>query len=326
MFFARMRRIAQYYLLLLLALPCAMAWAAPVGYSVNSDGGDILYQIDLSDGSAIALSAEFTDNKDIEGLAIAPDLTLWALDEDQFTMFQISPISGQKLLGTEVAIQGTVTNIFNDFGLTFTCDGTLYASSVTSQTLYTINEAGVATVVGGLGKLGFNISALASSGSSPTLLYGLGNGLASEDDSNPDNRSLFTINLTTGIATAVGSGIGGDIAAYHEAGLSFDENGQLWGITDRSLLGGLSSEIFTLDTVTGLASRVADTSKLAGFESLAIAPPTGCRTPDQAALDKILLDEHMEAVIPTLGDWGRLFAILVLMLTGLTVLRHRIPR
>ncbi|MFT5139394.1 MAG: hypothetical protein ACI9CB_001038 [Rhodothermales bacterium] len=312
-----MRRITRYYLLLLLVLLNATAWAAPVGFSVNSDGGDILHRIDLFNGTSIPLGAEFTDNTDIEGLAIAPDSTLWAVDEDSFSMFQINPITGFKLLGTEVSIKGTAANIFNDFGLTFSCDGTLYASSVTSKTLYTIDKAGVATVVGGLSKLGFNISALASFGDNPTILYGLGNGLLSENDSSPDNRSLFEINLDTGIATPIGTGIGGQVAAYHEAGLSFDDDGVLWGISDRSLLGGLNSEIFTIDTVSGVAAWKAETIGITGFESLAIAPPGGCSI-DGGNQN----DDHSVEPIPAMGNLGALLTILALMLTGFTVLRR----
>jgi hypothetical protein len=66
---------------------------------------------------------------------------------------------------------------------------------------------------------------------------------------------------------------------------------------------------------TGTATLVGSTTEV-GFESLAIAPPSGCAT-----------DVHGDgdyARIPALNPLGRLLTIFVLLLAGLVFLRKRI--
>lgn len=305
----------------LIALPCATAVAAPVGYSVNSDGspGDVLHEIDLETGTATPIGAGVSAGdfarEDIEGMAFAPNGSLWAIDEDQFTLFKVNTGSGTIEPG-EVPIFGIPEPRFNDFGMTFACDGTLYATSVTLQTLYTVSLGGIATPVGAVGNLGANISAIAAFGSNPVRIFGLGNGLLGEDGPPEDNRSLYEISPVDGTATPIGN-IGGGVAPYHQAGLSFDGNGQLWAITDRSAVapGDLPSQILTISTVTGLATVQGETGT--GFESLAVAPPAGC-SPDSLSEPDVRLHG-----VPALGDGGRVLAILALMLAGLAALRAR---
>ena len=306
-----MRRILTIAMILLIGLPFASAMGGTVAYSVNSDGGDILYQIDLESGTTIPLGAKLTDNTDIEGLAIDNDSNLWGVDEDKFTMFRLNPATGGKVSGTELSISGINLFSANDFGLTFSCDGTLYATSVTLQTLYTINDAGVATTVGDPGGLGVNISAIAAYGNKPTKIYGLGNGLISADESLADNRTLYEIDPESGIATPIGTGIGDTdvVAPYHQAGLSFDASGKLWAITDRSAL-GQTSEVLSIDINSGLAKLESNTGEVLGFESLAAAPPAGCYVGPVS--------------VPTLSGPSRIITFLVLMLTGLVGIRHRI--
>ena len=316
---ARMRKNFHIALFFLFALPFTTAIEATVGYSVNSDGGDFFHQLNLESGIAIPLGVELTANKDIEGLAIAPNSGpftpgLWGMDEDKFTMFRLDPVTGLKVLGTDVGISGVGVPPGHDFGLTFSCDGTLYASSVTLQTLYTIAPNGAATIVGSLGNLGENISAIAAFGDNPTRLYGLSNGLTSVDDSVPDTRTLFDINLVTGITSAIGTGIGAAIKPYHQAGLSFDDGGKLWAITDRSAL-GQPSEILSISTATGVATLEATTVVL-GFESLALSAPAGCNSSG-------FPDSNEFKGIPTLSDFGKLMAVLALMLSGAIGLRQR---
>ena len=218
----RMRSFVHLALFSILALPFAAAMAAPVGYSVNSDEplGDTLHQIDLADGSStpigIKISSFGVTRTDVEGLAIATDLSLWGVDEDRLSLFQIDTSNGTVVQQTEVSIVGLDAAQFNDFGLTFSCDETLFATSVTSQSLYVIDLQGNASRVGAKGSLGVNISAIASSGSSPVQLYGLGNGLLG-DEGPQDNRSLYKIDIQTGVATAVGD-IGPAVADYYQAG------------------------------------------------------------------------------------------------------------
>jgi hypothetical protein len=302
-----------------LAAASAAALAAPVGYSVNSDApdGDTLHRIDLATGEAVpvsnlqVLSATTGVRKDVEGLAFDRDGTLWAVDEDSFRLFQISTTSGIVRSQVDFPIVGVAQPSENDFGMTFTCDEGLFISSVTAQTLYRLDLNGRATIVGKEGALGYNISALAAWGS-PTRLYGLGNGLIGSSDGSvsKDTRSLFSIDTTTGQATPI-SEIGGQAGDYYQAGLSFAADGTLWALIDR---GTEPSQVLEIDVDTGQGTLVS-TATGAGFESLAVAPPSGCsgaRPP-----------ETMHPAIPALDHYGLLITLLALLGTGLGVLLRR---
>jgi hypothetical protein len=314
-----MRALIHSLVLLMVALPLASATAAPVGYSVNSDQplGDTLHQIDLADGTATAIGVGVSSlgvtRTDVEGLAISPDLALWGVDEDRLKLFRISTTTGAVIPESEVDVSGLDASIFNDFGLTFTCDGALYATSVTSQSLYILDTDGTATRVGAAGSLGVNISAIASVGESPARLFGLGNGLLG-DEGPADNRSLYEIDPLTGIATLIGD-VGTGVADYTQAGLSFDASGQLWAITDRSIF-GQPSQILSLNLGTGEAT-LESTTTIIGFESLAIAPPGGCVSGPPAE------PGPAPEQIPSLSAAGKLLAMLVLLLPGLAGLRLR---
>jgi hypothetical protein len=313
MFAVAMRLLFHTACLLMIALPLGSATAAPLAYSVNSDQplGDTLHVLDLADGTALPVGAGVSSfggvRLDIEGLAMAPDLSLWAADDDSTRLFRINTATGLVIQESDVLITGLDSTIANDYGLTFTCDGTLLASSVVSQSLFSIDTStGVATRIGAAGSLGVNISAIASHGAEPARIYGLGNGLLG-DEGPQDTRSLYEISLLDGTTTLIGA-LGPAVADYAEAGLSFDTEGALWAITDRSQ-SGQPSEILQLNLETGLAS-VASTTTIIGFESLAIAPPGGC--------------EPGTPQIPALDASGRRLAILALMLTGLFGLRQRL--
>ena len=101
--------------------------------------------------------------------------------------------------------------------------------------------------------------------------------------------------------------------------MSFDASGKLWAITDRSAL-GLTSEIISIDVNSGIATLESDTGNVRGFESLAAAPPAGCTTEPPGEEPTRTGDVS----VPTLDGPGRFIAILVLMLTGLVGIRHRI--
>ncbi len=257
--------------------------AAPVGYSINSDSAsgnsDSLYRIDMATGGETRLGRVQSLGQtriDVEGLAFAPDGTLYGVDDSSLTLFPINVDNGVVNHVEEISIRGLPIGGGNDFGLTFACDGTLYASSVSTTALYSIDlETGVATSIG---NMGHNISALAAYGNSPVRLYGLGNGLNANHT--VDSRTLFEINLQTGVATALPQEIGAEVLSYAEAGISFDNQGVLWAITDRRSVpeGSFASQILTIDTSTGVAKSVSSTTEQ-GFESLAITVPRGCSTP-----------------------------------------------
>jgi hypothetical protein len=264
-------------MLTLLTVVSASLSAAPVGYSINSDSGsddsDGLYRIDLATGEEIerigTIQSSLKTKIDVEGLAFAPNGTLYGIDDDTLTLFPIDTTNAAIASGSDVVITELSAGD-NDFGMTFACDENLYVSSVTKQSLYRVDLDGTATLIGAEGSLGVNISALAAYGD-PIRLYGLGNGTASGGF--PASPNLYEIDILTGVATLIGP-LGPGVGQYAEGGLSFDDDGQLWAITDRRTL-LLPSQVMRINTTTGAASEIRNTSE-EGFESLAIAIPRGC--------------------------------------------------
>jgi hypothetical protein len=317
--FALMQKLMKTMVVMLLTTLSASLAAAPFGYSINSDSGtddaDSLYRIDLASGAETLIGSVraslFEPVKlDVEGLAFAPDGTLYGVDDDSMTLFPINTDTGQVQSAGEVSISVLPIGGGNDFGMTFACDGNLYLSSVTENSLYLLELNGSPELIGPLGE---NISALAAYGN-PVELYGLGNGLDSDD--NVDSPKLYKINLETGAATQIGSGLGAAAGQYTEGGLAFDDTGQLWAILDsREKLLPSPSRIVKIDTGTGMASDPQFTSEI-GYESLAITVPQGCFSvpiDDQA--------QYYESV-PTLNQYGLLLFSALMLLTGMVVTRR----
>lgn len=322
--FARMKTVSRFVFCLLLVLPPLAGFAAPTGYSVNSDEplGDSLFAIDLATGieSQIGKVQSLGSTRtDIEGLAFDRFGVLWGVDDESGNFFPINSTNGQVVYQDEVPLDGLGALQGNDFGLTFTCGSEIFLTSVSTQSLYQLSLDGKATLVGNEGALGVRISAIAAWGKNPTRLYGLGNGLLG-DGGPQDNRSLYEIDPATGMATLIGN-IGAAAADYFEAGLSFDDNGTLWAITDRRTVAeNLGSQVLTLDTVTGKATLVSTTT-VSGFESLAIAPPGGCE--DDPDVEPEPGTDDYEP-IPTIGPAGMLLVSLLLLFTGLVSVRRRL--
>lgn len=318
-----MIKLNRFALTIVVSLFAISAKAGPMAYSVNSDGneGDNLYQIDLATGvdqSRGKLFNGFEDRTDTEGLAFStdPDGRLWGMDDAAGTLFPINTANGfinfeeEILLPLEFQSGGG-----NDFGMTFACDDSLYFTSVRSRTLYRRDENNNFETIGSSGSLGVNISAIAAYGL-PTMLYGLGNGQFQNGDT--DSPNLYSIDLTTGVATLIGPlGLPGEYQ-YNEAGMAFDSEGGLWAITDRSQIENQKSQILSINVDTGAATLIATTVNELGYESLAISPPGNC-----VDAPTIPLDEDGVPKIPTLNLAGSLSAIFVLMLAGMFFLRRR---
>jgi hypothetical protein len=308
--------------LLVVSLFATSANSAPMAYSVNSDSGNIetedsLYLIDLATGSDQRRGTLFTGvetRRDTEGLAFAPDGTLWGVDDESLSLFPIATSNGAVSFQAEKNLSGIPAGGGNDFGMTFSCDNTLFITSVASNNLYSLDLEGNSTVIG---QLGANISAIAAIGN-PTRLYGLGNGQF--ENGNADSPNLYSIDTDTGAATLIGA-LGNTVGVYNQGGLAFDSSGDLWAITDRRIVNGeiadLASQVLSIDVSSGAASVVSSTSEI-GFESLAIAPPTQCSGPGTG-----VNDGERDPRIPTMSATGRMLAILALLFTGFGILRKR---
>jgi len=296
-----MKKKFQIVVLMLVSLFAISANSAPMAFSVNSDSGnllteDSLYQIDLATGSNLMrgeLISGIESRLDTEGLAFSPDGTLWGIDDDSRTLFPINSASGVIKFQDEIPLAGFKAGGGNDFGMTFSCDNFLYITSVITQTLYQLNM----------------------DGSTTTRLFGLGNGQF--QDGSTDAPELYSIDTSTGTATLIGQ-LGAQAGEYNQAGLAFDADGTLWGITDRRIINdsiaNLPSQILKIDVSTGSATLISETSEV-GFESLAIAPPAACNI--------ARITGHDEQAIPTLSSAGRLLAVFIMLLAGMSVLRRR---
>jgi len=320
----------RFALLMVASLFAVSANGAPVAYSVNSDSGsanqDNLYRIDLETGLEEPLGELSTGSEtrdDTEGLAMDADRNLWGIDDESRTIFRINKSAG--FVSEEESLDSFpfIPSLGgNDFGMTFSCDNSLYAATVQTQTLYKLDPSdGSGEIVGTIGSLGVNISAIAANGN-PNSLYAVGNG--TYDNGAMDSPNLYRIDLLTGVATVIGPlGMGTTISDYDQAGLAFDSQGVLWAITDRRIINdqraaNLPSEILRINVDTGAAEVVWTTQEI-GFESLAIAPPITCdsQKPVEEPDDDV---PH----IPTLTAAGQLLAVFVLMFAGMLVLRRRI--
>ena len=260
-------------MLVALLAVASVGYAQPFGYAINSDSSDLsdelldsLYLINLADGTS-----EFIGNVnflDVEGLAFDEAGTLFGVDENTNTLITIDTVTGAGISAT--GINGNLalsTTTFFDFGLTFSCLTTQpLLSSDNEQMLFRVEleENARATSIGTTTVNGSNnvsITGLATRFvDGVETIYGLGAGEVSPN--------LYTINSETGAATLVGPLTGAD--SYSDGGIAFDENGQLWAITDRTLSGGSKpeSQILLIDIETGSATAIANT--LTGIETLAI--------------------------------------------------------
>ena len=256
-----MQKLMKTMVVMLLTTLSASLAAAPFGYSINSDSGsddaDSLYLVDLATGdeTRIGKVTSLGGTKiDVEGLAFAPDGTLYGVDDSSLTLFPLNTDTGQVQNADDVFISGLPSGGGNDFGMTFACDGTLYLTSIAKGSLYRMDLDGTTTLIGSENSLRVKISALAAYGN-PVKLYGLGNGVDAELKVSTPN--LYEINPATGVASEIGP-LGPAVGNYTEAGLAFDDAGQLWAIVDRRQL-QFPSQVMRINTSTGAASEVKNT-------------------------------------------------------------------
>jgi len=117
-----------------------------------------------------------------------------------------------------------------------------------------------------------------NSGFFPTgnLAFGPGGNLYfnfSSDLVNATNSTLYTVNTSTGGLTAVGSGLGSGILAL------FSDGNSLYGV-DANLTSDIG--VFSIDTITGVATRVSTVTGLPGNNSFFVDAATSS-VPDRGA-------------------------------------------
>ena len=278
-------RARGWFFAALLSLPL-LSQAAPLGYAINSDAAenaDNLLQIDLATGEYTVIGKLQVPYVDTEGLALAEDRTLYAVDDNTDTLLTLSTNTGvaQPVSGEQGNLG--ISTPSGDYGLTFTCSGQLVMSSDQTRLAYRIDLANGRASQRSL-SIDSGLTALATWGEQ---IYGVG----VDGDEN-----LYLLDPDSGELKRIGA-LG--TPTFNDAGMAFDENGQLWLVTDGTVTSDSQvqygpSKIYKVDTNTGHATFVAETA--GGVESLAIAAATGCNRgpgataiPALAPLNKILL-------------------------------------
>lgn len=213
------------------------AHAVPIGYSVQSDGNDQLYRIDLRDGSRTSVGEVAFD--DVESLSFQPATgLLFGIDDESDTLITIDPDTGA---ASAVGSLGVDIDV-NDTGLAFGM-GQLFLTDEVADRLYSVDPStGMATEIGLLGRA-TDITALAYGNGA---LFGL------------TDHDFVSINTDTAAITTLAML---DFGTIGGAGLDFDLNGTLWGLVD-------DEGLFTIDTGTGVITF--QEPNLEDFESLAI--------------------------------------------------------
>lgn len=300
-----MRPTAALLALLLLA---GVPAAAQTAYSVQSDGDDKLYSIDLRTGVARAIGA--TGFPDIESLTFSPGCEkLYGVDDAQDRFVECDVETGA------CAAVGALGVDLTDTGLAAAFNGVYYLSTDVPNpaALYTVNPAtGRITQTG---PQGFHVTGLAArpknlTSNCPSGLFGL------EGDTPRGAPSrLFCFDLGTGSARVVGPLRALTIT---DGGLDFAADGTLYGISDGLAAGAEPSRIFTADTRTGEAHVVAAVTVngrgVSGFEGLAIAG---------GICGGIVQERQSVIEVPALEAWGLAGLALLLAGAGALLLRRR---
>lgn len=258
------RTLAALALHAALALGAAAATAGPIGYTAwDVSGTDRLLRIDLATGAGTVVGSNI-GYSDVDGLAFDGQGRLWGVDDDTNRLIRIDTTTG---LGTGVG--NGFGSGYNDMGLAFGANGTLYMAATDSAgtvgRLYTVDTGtGAATSVG---EFGFNAQGqrlrVRSLGFIDGVLYGWSN-----------RDTLLTINTSTGAASTVGA-FGFASLVIGQDGMDADPaTGLLWSIAE------VEGRTYTLDRQSGAATvRAASLScnggscASGGFNSLAIAAP-----------------------------------------------------
>jgi sugar lactone lactonase YvrE len=291
------------------------AWAQPEGFAINSRGYDLddsrvaaLWRIDLQTGDSQYVGwTGRTGFIDVEGLAFDAQGRLFGADDSTNSLLRIGTSTGSGLaVASESGNMGIPLGQSMDFGMTFTCDGRLLVSSATQENLYWADpDTGLLTAIGNIGAPIVDLAAVGD------RIFGIG--LGTDDSGNRLAANLYEINPEAPSAEIIGP-LGDAASPYIQAGLSVDDEGQLWAITDRNSvppsLDRLPSEVLRIDSVTGEATKVAET--LVGIESLAISASGGC---SRGALTE-------PTAISTLSGPGQWLLALLLLMVAIVPLRR----
>ena len=269
-----MRPLRDWLLAGLLTLLPLSASADPLGYAVAFDA---LYRVDLGTRQATLIGP--VNFNDVDGLAFGPDGTLYGVADatagsgsgvsDLLIRIDTSTGAGT-LIAPLAGLAGTGQGGSLDYGLAFTCDGRMWASSDSTGQFWEVTPTTGAVRL--VANTGAPLSGLAANADA---LFGIG---VMQGSGNASQQALYQIDPETGIATRIGSlGVGDTLSG---AGADFDAAGVLWATLDSQPPDfDRASRIARIDlatgaaTVTGSAAGVTDNISL---RALAIAPTAAC--------------------------------------------------
>lgn len=234
---------AVVFLCVVVIAPKVLAQPGVFGMSVQSNGDDHLYKINLNTGATTDLG--LVGFADAEGVSFGPGGGLYAIGGSVEEFWNITAPPGV-MVGPTGARDGIDAGLSYDSSRNkmFNLNGALGGSF-----LYEIDiNSGQGVFVG------------QSAGFADGLAIRAGKAFAADfvfDD------ALFSVDLNNGTQTMIGPLNIGD--PNSQSGLSFDPGGTLWAITS-------DGRTFTLDTNTGQATFIANVDIGGGWEGLAIVP------------------------------------------------------
>lgn len=291
---------------LLLPSPHA-AWAQAYGLISGYDG---LYRINLDNAQTTRLGEfGFYSGQpivDVEGLAHAPDGTLYGVADNLKVLLRIDPASGHTSIVNFLRESGRLfdPNANLDVGLAFTCDGRLWMSSAQLGQLWELDPA--TAEARAVGSLAARLSGLAAQGDQ---LYGIGSGTA---------EGLYLVNRQNAQTQRIGS-LGAGFPP--SASIAFDAQGRLWGSLGFNPP-TLRSDLVEIDTRSG---AVVSTRAILGPD---FAPSGNYRNVDAlaiAATPCVPAAGNLPAVasVPGLNFPGQVILAALIVLVGLAFGRRR---
>ena len=263
---------------LLVVLACLLPFSAVAAPLAYVSAWNALYRLDLATARATAIGTGLGFN-DVEALAFAPDGTLYGVADGTVGsgsgltdfLIRIDTSTGVGMLvGPLSGLAGQGPNGQLDYGLAFTCDGRLWASSDTTGRFWEINPRDGTTR-----EVGNTQAPLSDITARGNQLYAIGvhNGFG-----DATQQALYRLDPSTAAATRVGSLQVADTLS--SSGADFDADGILWATLDSQPPDvNRPTRLARIDLATGEATAIRSISGIAdnlSARSLAIAPPGGC--------------------------------------------------
>jgi hypothetical protein len=239
--------------------------AADIVYAVSGAGGSAstLYTLDPLTGNPTSTLGTVTVGGTgvmVSGIAFDPlNGNLYGAANDPITgKAELLTINTSSAVATPIGTFNTTPPNSNVTSLAFAANGTLYGyvkTGTPGESLFTINTAtGAASLVGGSGIGSTSGDGLAMS--TAGTLYFAGKGATG---------ALYTLNTSTGAATAGPTFSGAPLSNSQIKALSFDSAGTLYGIDLQPVT--FLADLITIDPTSGVITTIGATPN--GLTSLA---------------------------------------------------------